>query len=68
MLAPYRQVLVKLVKPYTRMYLAEIANGLNNIPIEEVEELLCALVLDGKLNARIDQVRLLTHVPSHRLS
>ncbi|KAI9492027.1 PCI domain-containing protein [Zychaea mexicana] len=50
-----KQVLVKLIKPYTRIELAFMAKQLN-IAVEEVEELLIALILDEKISGRIDQV------------
>ncbi|KAI9312671.1 PCI domain-containing protein [Dichotomocladium elegans] len=49
------QVLVKLIKPYTRITLAFIAKHLN-ITIEEVEELAIGLILDEKILGKIDQV------------
>ncbi|KAI8137389.1 PCI domain-containing protein [Fennellomyces sp. T-0311] len=49
------QVLVKLIKPYTRIELAFMAKQLN-IAVEEVEELLIALILDKKIVGQIDQV------------
>ncbi|KAL1936248.1 hypothetical protein VTP01DRAFT_382 [Rhizomucor pusillus] len=49
------QVLVKLIKPYTRIEIPFIAKKLN-IATEEVEELLVALILDEKISGQIDQV------------
>ncbi|KAL4124479.1 hypothetical protein PRIC2_008077 [Phytophthora ramorum] len=51
------KVLLKIVKPYRTMDTLYIARELNGIPISEVESLLSALVLDKKIEARIDQVR-----------
>lgn len=51
------KVLLKIVKPYRRMDTQYIARELNGIPLAEVESLLSALVLDKKIEARIDQVR-----------
>ncbi|ORZ01183.1 PCI domain-domain-containing protein [Syncephalastrum racemosum] len=50
------QVLVKLIKPYTRIKLSFIAQQLN-ITVEEVEDLLVVLILDDKISGRIDQVK-----------
>ena len=49
------QVLIKLIKPYTRVEIAFIAKELN-ITSGEVENLLIALILDNKVNGLIDQV------------
>uniref|UniRef100_A0AAV1VNE5 PCI domain-containing protein n=1 Tax=Peronospora matthiolae TaxID=2874970 RepID=A0AAV1VNE5_9STRA len=50
------KVLLKIVKPYRTMDTQYIARELNDIPLSEVESLLSALVLDKKIEARIDQV------------
>ncbi|KAF1771820.1 PCI/PINT associated module [Phytophthora cactorum] len=50
------KVLLKIIKPYRRMDTQYIARELNGIPLSEVESLLSALVLDKKIEARIDQV------------
>jgi len=50
------QVLLKLIRPYTRIRIAFIATELN-IHSAEVEELLVALILDAKVGGRIDQVQ-----------
>ncbi|KAI8911776.1 PCI domain-containing protein [Gorgonomyces haynaldii] len=50
------QVLVKLLKPYTRIELDYISQELN-ISIPEVEELLVLLILDEKISGKIDQVQ-----------
>ncbi|RLN97185.1 hypothetical protein BBJ28_00007133 [Nothophytophthora sp. Chile5] len=51
------KVLLKIVKPYRTMDTQYIARELNGISLAEVESLLSALVLDRKIEARIDQVR-----------
>ena len=48
------QVLLKLIKPYTRIEIGFISQKLN-ISSSEVEDLLVNLILDGKLAGRIDQ-------------
>ncbi|KAL7679444.1 putative proteasome component (PCI) domain, tetratricopeptide-like helical domain superfamily [Plasmopara halstedii] len=50
------KVLLKIVKPYRTMDTQYIARELNGISLSEVESLLSALVLDKKIEARIDQV------------
>ena len=50
-------MLVKLISPYTRISLSYIAHELNGIPEQDVEDLLVSLILDKKIDARIDQVR-----------
>ncbi len=50
------QVLRRVIKPYTRISLQAIAEELNNIPVEDVENLLVGLILDNSLDGRIDQV------------
>ncbi|TYZ64432.1 hypothetical protein PybrP1_008300 [[Pythium] brassicae (nom. inval.)] len=50
------KVLLKIVKPYRKMDTTYIARELNGISLAEVESLLSALVLDQKIEARIDQV------------
>ncbi|KAL2911996.1 COP9/signalosome complex subunit Csn2 [Polyrhizophydium stewartii] len=49
------QVLVKLLKPYTRMELAFISKQLN-VPTTEVEDLLVNLILDNRIAGKIDQI------------
>ncbi|KAJ3094373.1 COP9 signalosome complex subunit 2 [Phlyctochytrium planicorne] len=49
------QVIIKLIKPYTRIDISFVSKQLN-IPSEDVETLLVALILDEKINGRIDQV------------
>ncbi|PPR06129.1 hypothetical protein CVT26_005351 [Gymnopilus dilepis] len=49
------QYLIDLIKPYTRLELSFLAKQLN-VDTEEVEELLIGLILEGKVEGRIDQV------------
>ena len=49
------QVLLKLIKPYTRIRIPFVSKELN-IPEAEVEELLVSVVLDGRISGHIDQV------------
>lgn len=50
------QVLVQFLQPYTRISLIALSKALNGISIKEIERLLVPLILDGKLDGRIDQV------------
>jgi COP9 signalosome complex subunit 2 len=49
------QVLLKLVRPYTRIELGFISQKLN-ISILQVEDLLFSLILDKRVLGRIDQI------------
>ncbi|KAJ6623092.1 PCI domain-containing protein [Mycena sp. CBHHK59/15] len=49
------QYLIDLIKPYTRLELSFLAKQLN-VETNEVEELLIGLILEGKVEGRIDQV------------
>ncbi|KAI0094503.1 PCI domain-containing protein [Irpex rosettiformis] len=49
------QYLIDLIKPYTRLELSFLAKQLN-VEINDVEELLIGLILEGKVEGRIDQV------------
>jgi len=49
------QVLIKLIKPYTRIQIPFISTELN-IDVQEVESLLVACILDNTIQGRIDQV------------
>jgi len=49
------QVLIKLIKPYTRIHIPFIAKELN-IDVTDVESLLVACILDDQIHGRIDQV------------
>ena len=51
------QVILRNIGPYTRIRLSRIASDLNDVPIVDVEGLLVSLILDGKLDGHIDQVR-----------
>ncbi|EFJ28052.1 hypothetical protein SELMODRAFT_170816 [Selaginella moellendorffii] len=49
------QVLLKLIKPYTRIRIPFISKELN-IPERDVEQLLVSLILDNRVHGHIDQV------------
>ncbi|KAK9728066.1 COP9/signalosome complex subunit Csn2 [Basidiobolus ranarum] len=49
------QVLINLIKPYTRIEIPFISKQLN-IPEQDVEDLLVALILDNRISGRIDQI------------
>ncbi|CAG8550993.1 9230_t:CDS:10 [Cetraspora pellucida] len=49
------QVLLRLIKPYTRIEIPFVSKQLN-IPAQDVEDLLVGLVLDQKIKGCIDQV------------
>ncbi|RWS03815.1 COP9 signalosome complex subunit 2-like protein [Dinothrombium tinctorium] len=49
------QVLIKLIKPYTRIHIPFISKELN-IDASEVENLLVSCILDNTIQGRIDQV------------
>jgi len=51
------QVLLQVVRPYTRISLKALSKCLNGIPVKDVESLLVPLILDGKLEGRIHQVK-----------
>jgi COP9 signalosome complex subunit 2 len=50
------QVLMRVLRPYTRISLQAIAKELNDISVQDVETLLVSLILDKKLDGSIDQV------------
>jgi COP9 signalosome complex subunit 2 len=50
------QVLMRVLRPYTRISLQAIAKELNDISVQDVEILLVSLILDKKLDGSIDQV------------
>ena len=52
---PSRQVVLKAIRPYTRVRIPFIASQLN-VPATDVEQLLISLILDGRVAGRIDQV------------
>jgi len=49
------QYLIDLIKPYTRLELSFLARQLN-VEVAEVEDLLIGLILEGKVEGKIDQV------------
>lgn len=49
------QYLIDLIKPYTRLELSFLATQLN-VDVIEVEDLLVGLILEGKVEGKIDQV------------
>uniref|UniRef100_A0A8C2L1F0 COP9 signalosome complex subunit 2 n=1 Tax=Cyprinus carpio TaxID=7962 RepID=A0A8C2L1F0_CYPCA len=49
------QVLIKLIKPYTRIHIPFISKELN-IDVADVESLLVQCILDNTIDGRIDQV------------
>jgi len=51
------QYLIDLIKPYTRLELSFLAKQLN-VDANEVEELLIDLILEGKIDGKIDQVNM----------
>ena len=54
---PYSaQVLIKLIKPYTRINIEFISKELN-VDASDVESLLVSCILDSTIQGRIDQVR-----------
>jgi COP9 signalosome complex subunit 2 len=55
------QVLIRLIKPYTRIKLSFASKKLN-ITSQEVEELLVDLILDKKINGYIDQINQILEV------
>ena len=52
------QVLIKLIKPYTRIKISFISGELNIDP-SDVESLLVSCILDSTIYGRIDQVPIL---------
>ena len=51
----YPQVLIKLIKPYTRINIEFISKELN-VDAADVESLLVSCILDSTIQGRIDQV------------
>ncbi|TFY83432.1 hypothetical protein EWM64_g585 [Hericium alpestre] len=62
-----RQYLIDLIKPYTRLELSFLARQLN-VEHEEVEELLIELILEGKVEGKIDQVAMRLELDKNRQS
>ena len=58
MVVVFFQVLIKLIKPYTRIKIGFISGELNIDP-NDVESLLVSCILDNTIYGRIDQVRYL---------
>ncbi|XP_038079183.1 COP9 signalosome complex subunit 2 [Patiria miniata] len=58
------QVLIKLIKPYTRIHIPFISRELN-IDVSEVESLLVQCILDNTICGRIDQVNQLLELDRH---
>ena len=58
--SPIGQVLIKLIKPYTRINITFISGELNIDPAD-VESLLVSCILDNTVRGRIDQVMLASH-------
>merc|ERR1712165_211089 len=50
------QVLIEVLRPYTRISIWSISKKLNDIPLKDAENLLVTAILDGKIDGRIDQV------------
>ena len=62
------QVLLKVIKPYTRISIGFIAREINISP-PEVEQLLVTLILDGMIDGSIDQLSqqlLLNHSSAYK--
>jgi len=59
------QYLIDLIKPYTRLELSFLAKQLN-VDKDEVEELLIGLILEGKVEGRIDQVAMRLELDRHQ--
>ncbi|KAJ3295368.1 COP9 signalosome complex subunit 2 [Borealophlyctis nickersoniae] len=60
------QVLIKLIKPYTRIEVPFLTKELN-VDVKEVEDLLVGLILDGKVDGKIDQVNQRLELHSHSM-
>ncbi|TPX62645.1 hypothetical protein PhCBS80983_g00281 [Powellomyces hirtus] len=58
------QVLIALIRPYTRIEIGFVSKQLN-ISSSEVEDLLVNLILDNKVDGRIDQVNQRLELHSH---
>lgn len=51
-----KQVLLKVVQPYTRISLQSLSRELNGISVKEIEALLVSLILDRDIDGKIDQI------------
>ncbi|CAJ0578071.1 unnamed protein product, partial [Mesorhabditis spiculigera] len=60
------QVLLRLIRPYTRVHLAYLSQELR-IDLDEVRKLLIETILDENLGARIDEVQCLLILPRNGL-
>lgn len=60
------QYLITLIKPYTRLDMSFLARQLN-IGKPEVEEILIGLILEGKVEGRIDQVTERLELDRHQI-
>ncbi|KAG8760223.1 hypothetical protein FRC14_003654 [Serendipita sp. 396] len=60
------QYLITLIKPYTRLDMSFLAKQLN-IGKPEVEEILIGLILEGKVDGRIDQVAQRLELDRHQI-
>lgn len=49
-------MVLRVIQPYTRVRIAFIAQQLN-VAAADVEQLLISLILDGRIQGRIDQVQ-----------
>ncbi|KAL7544733.1 hypothetical protein ACHAWF_008097 [Thalassiosira exigua] len=59
------QVALRNVGPYARIRLDRVARDLNDMDVDEAEGLLVSLILEGRLDGRIDQVNgVLVKTPS----
>jgi len=61
------QVLLKLIGPYSKIKIPFLATELN-IKNKEVEDLLVGLILDSKVQGKIDQVNQVFELPSAKSS
>lgn len=59
------QYLIDLIKPYTRLELSFLAKQLN-VDANEVEELLIDLILESKIDGKIDQVNMRLELDKHQ--
>ncbi|KAM0750615.1 PCI-domain-containing protein [Meredithblackwellia eburnea MCA 4105] len=59
------QWILEIIKPYTRVEIAYLARQLK-IPPEEVEDILVALILDNKIQGKIDQVSQRLEIDRHK--
>eukprot|EP01026_Neomeris_dumetosa_P049970 TRINITY_DN4374_c0_g1_i10.p2 TRINITY_DN4374_c0_g1~~TRINITY_DN4374_c0_g1_i10.p2 ORF type:complete len:208 (-),score=23.12 TRINITY_DN4374_c0_g1_i10:266-838(-) len=57
------QVVLKIIQPYTRVRIPFISQRLN-IPESDVEQLLTRLILDGRIDGKIDQINQLLQMGS----